>query len=56
MSTDNADTKDGCSVTPVVEKMNSSQLERGTEAVTIDPETNRALLKRIDRRVMPVVC
>lgn len=55
MSADDANIKNGHSVTPVEEKIGSSQLERGSDAVTIDVETNKALLKRIDRRVMPVV-
>ncbi|KAL6852242.1 hypothetical protein ACO1O0_006783 [Amphichorda felina] len=42
--------------TPAIEKTTSSQLETANGAITIDEETNKRLLKRIDRRVMPVLC
>lgn len=41
--------------TPAIEKTTSSQLETANGAITVDEETNKRLLKRIDRRVMPVV-
>jgi hypothetical protein len=39
---------------PVAEKADSAEIEDATNTI-IDAETNRKLLKRIDRRVMPVV-
>lgn len=53
--TEAADVSNDRSDTPVGEKADLSHVESGHGGVTIDAETNRALLKRIDRRVMPVV-
>lgn len=55
MAVNAAEASNGQTVMPMVEKDVLSQVESGHAAVIIDAETNKALLRRIDRRVMPVV-
>ncbi|KAI9172837.1 Thiamine pathway transporter THI73 [Paramyrothecium foliicola] len=40
----------------LADKAMSAELENARSGVTIDAESSRKLLKRIDRRVMPVLC
>lgn len=47
--------KEEWAASPAEEKEDPCELETASEAPAIDEATNKALLKRIDRRVMPVV-
>lgn len=47
--------KEDWTASSVVEKEESSELEAADGVPVIDEATSKALLKRIDRRVMPVV-
>ncbi|KXX81879.1 Thiamine pathway transporter THI73 [Madurella mycetomatis] len=47
---------DKAQAVPVSEKASSAELENGAAVVVLDAEANKRLLKRIDWRVMPVLC